>query len=116
MHARPIGLIVRTEEAAQRGLLVRYHEHVRAAAKEQHVTEERQRAVDDGRAAQRQNCTDVHWIPNEVVRPTHNQLARRVEGRGRALADDDECEDGPDSHYGTTDRDHCADELDWPEG
>src|SRR5439155_6693259 len=115
VHARPIGLVVRTEEAAQRGLLVRYHEQVRAPAKEEHVTEERHRVVDDGRAAQRQNCTDVHRVPDEVVWPPHNQLARRVEGRGCALADNDECEDAPDSHRGTAHRNNRTDELDWPE-
>src|SRR5439155_11630911 len=72
VHARPIGLVVRTEEAAQRGLLVRDHEQVRAPAKEQHVTEERHRVVDDGRAAQRQNCTAVHRVPDEAVWPPHN--------------------------------------------
>src|SRR5438477_2151019 len=109
VHARPIGLVVRTEEAAQRGLLVRYHEQVRAPAKEEHVTEERHRVVDDGRAAQRQNCTDVHRVPDEVVWPPHNQLARRGEGRGCALADNDECEDAPDSQRGTAHRNNRTD-------
>src|SRR5205823_10674868 len=88
-------LILRTERAPQRGLLVRHDEQMRGEPEQRRVRGNGGRLVEEGRARQRKPGAEVHGIADHAVGPSDDQPAGRIERRWRALADEREGTDAP---------------------
>lgn len=94
---RPILLVFRTEQAFEGRLLVRHDEDMRGEKKKSCIAHQRDRAVEESGAAERERCSDVHRIADIPIGTLNHELTGRIERRRCAATDQGERHDAPQS-------------------
>src|SRR5262249_1763505 len=110
-YSTAIRFVVRSERLAQSWLLMRDHEQVRGEKKNRGVNQDRQRSVENRRAYQGEDRTDIHWVSHESIRSADDQPARRIKRRRRTFAGKYKSEHAPKRDGRASDRNYHSDNL-----
>ena len=93
----PILVVFRAEQAPEGRLLVPHDEDVRGEKKKSCIADQRDRAVEESAAAEREERSHVHRIADVPVGTLDHQPAGRVERRRCAATDQGKRHDAPQS-------------------